>query len=383
MFNGCSELRYLNFRSAKLSTDFIELISNLTSNILICLNNELNQNFLLEEQRINCHNNDNNIISNNNVTELRCYMNNSLMENNTKFICEICGHNYFMKYNNSKEANNIYINYYETPKGYYLDENYYFYKLCYNYCKTCNINGNDTHHNCIECNDNYNYESNISNYKNCYLNNPNGIITDTIINTFKSEITNSIIDNNSQLISIDTIINTYKETNTNNKQKKENRREIIEDSINDIFNELNITDIDNGKDKKIAEKDLTIILTSTHNQKNNEDKNNITMNLGQCEDILKKEYNISNNDSLYILQIISEEEGMKIPKIEYEVYYPLNNSNKLTKLDLTLCKDTKIEISIVVNINGSLDKYNSSSDYYNDICSKTTSESGTDISLKD
>ena len=42
----------------------------------------------------------------------------------------------------------------------------YLYKLCYNSCKTCDINGNDTYHNCIECNDNYNYESNFSNYKN-------------------------------------------------------------------------------------------------------------------------------------------------------------------------------------------------------------------------
>ena len=46
------------------------------------------------------------------------------------------------------------------------------------------------------------------------------------------------------------------------------------------------------------------------------------MNLGECESILKKNYNISNDDSLCILQIISEEEGMKITKIEYEVYYP-------------------------------------------------------------
>ena len=43
------------------------------------------------------------------------------------------------------------------------------------------------------------------------------------------------------------------------------------------------------------------------------------MDLGECENILKSYYNISNNNSLYILQIISEEEGMKIPKIEYEV----------------------------------------------------------------
>jgi len=38
---------------------------------------------------------------------------------------------------------------------------------------------------------------------------------------------------------------------------------------------------------------------------------------------------------------------------------------------------------ISVKINGSIDKYNSNSDYYNNICYKTTSESGTDISLKD
>ena len=107
------------------------------------------------------------------------------------------------------------------------------------------------------------------------------------------------------------------------------------------------------------------------------------MNLGQCENLLKNDYNISQNDSLYILQIISEEEGMKIPKIEYEIYYPLNGGNNLTKLNLTSCKDTKIEISIAVKINDKIDKYNLSSDYYNDICSRTTSESGTDISLKD
>ena len=90
---------------------------------------------------------------------------------------------------------------------------------------------------------------------------------------------------------------------------------------------------------------------------------------------------------MYILQVISEEEGMKIPKIEYEVYYPLYSIKNLTKLDLSLCQGSKIEISIAVKIavkiDDDLDKYNASSDYYNDICSKTTSESGTDISLKD
>ena len=75
---------------------------------------------------------------------------------------------------------------------------------------------------------------------------------------------------------------------------------------------------------------------------------------------------------------------MKIPKIEYEVYYPLYG-NDLIKLNLSICKNMKIDISIPININinDDLNKYNPSSDYYNDICSKTTSESGTDITLKD
>ena len=161
-----------------------------------------------------------------------------------------------------------------------------------------------------------------------------------------------------------------------------NRTEIIQHIIDDLIKDFNMTELDNGEDKKSVDKNKVIILTSTNNQKNNEEKNNITMNLGECENKLKNDYNISYNNSLYILQIITEEEGMKIPKIEYEVYYPLNGNN-ITKLNLTTCKDTKIEISIKVKINDSLDKYNPKSDYYNDICYTSTSESGTDISLKD
>ena len=64
------------------------------------------------------------------------------------------------------------------------------------------------------------------------------------------------------------------------------------------------------------------------------------------------------------------------------IYYPFTENN-LTKLNLVSCKDTKIEISISVKISESLDKYNPKSDYYNDICSTTTSDYGTDITLED
>ena len=72
---------------------------------------------------------------------------------------------------------------------------------------------------------------------------------------------------------------------------------------------------------------------------------------------------------------------MKIPKIEYEAYYLFNNN--LTKLNLTSREGTKIEISILVESNDTLDKYKSKSEYYNNICSQATSDSGTDINLQD
>ena len=63
-------------------------------------------------------------------------------------------------------------------------------------------------------------------------------------------------------------------------------------------------------------------------------------------------------------------DNMKIPRIEYEVYYPFNN--KLKKLNLTTCQNMHLYINIPIIINNNIDKYNISSRYYNDICYKDT-----------
>ena len=141
--------------------------------------------------------------------------------------------------------------------------------------------------------------------------------------------------------------------------------------------------MENGNDEEIKEENIIITLTTTLNQKNNENINKTTINLGECESKLKWYYNISINDSLYMIKLDKKEEGMKIPKIEYEVYYPFNSSNNLTKLNLSICRNNKIEISIPVIIKESLDKYNISSKYYNDICITATSKHSADITLLD
>ena len=76
------------------------------------------------------------------------------------------------------------------------------------------------------------------------------------------------------------------------------------------------------------------------------------------------------------------QEGMSIPKIEYSVYCKLPGKN-LEKLNLSVCENSKLFLSVPVAISDNIDKLNSRSDYYNDKCYKSTSNSGTDISLKD
>ena len=107
----------------------------------------------------------------------------------------------------------------------------------------------------------------------------------------------------------------------------------------------------------------------------------ITIDIGECESSIRQVYNLSN-ETLYIKMLEIKQEGMKIPKIEYDIYSKLNNEN-LTKLNLDSCQNNKISLLMPVNNKSNLDKLNSSSDYYNDVCYIATSDSGTDITLND
>ena len=107
-----------------------------------------------------------------------------------------------------------------------------------------------------------------------------------------------------------------------------------------------------------------------------------SIDLGECEIELRKYYNISKDNKLYIKKIDVEQSGFQIPKVEYDIYSKLNDSN-LINLDKLICSNIKVNIIVPIKINESLDILNSSSGYYNDICYIATSDSGTDISLKD
>ena len=62
---------------------------------------------------------------------------------------------------------------------------------------------------------------------------------------------------------------------------------------------------------------------------------------------IKEKNKIPTKENLYILKVDILIDNN--PKVEYEVYYPFT-PNKLTKLDLSVCKDIEIGISIPIEI---------------------------------
>ena len=178
--------------------------------------------------------------------------------------------------------------------------------------------------------------------------------------------------------------------NQKEEQKEEQKKEEIKyyDTIMNKSEEIFTSDyydtlnIDKGEKEVISVDKVTIIFKTTQDSKNDTNDNLTSIDLGECETLLRNYYNISKNEFIYLKQTEVEQEGIQIKKVECNVYAKLSNSN-LIKLNLSVCKDTKMILSVPIKISESLDKLNISSGYYNDICYVTTSDSGTDITLED
>ena len=172
---------------------------------------------------------------------------------------------------------------------------------------------------------------------------------------------------------------TYNIDNINSTIKDEIINKIRDDIINRKINLTNL--IDGDKEDLIVKKDnIYHQITSTENQKNKVYDDISTIHLGECEDILKKIYNIDKNLPLIIYKIDYYVPGVMIPVIGYNIFHPTNN----TKLDLKYCKDYIINFNIPVDIDeDNLFKYDPNSEYYTDECFPYTTNNGTDILLSD
>ena len=332
MFLNCSSLTTLNLSSFDTSK-----VSNMTNMFKGCYNNLLY-----------CINDDNN--GQNKL--LSTLIDNSFLNNNCSQLCLLKNKKYiFVK---EKCLINCY------------DDNIYKYEyenICYSSCPNGTKNSMNYEYICIK-----DYPTVIATTNIIY-----DVRDITIINGLDHSSYSYITD-------INYFINLCK-INDNMTTKDDIINKIRDELDKGKLDQLIQNYIEQEKDDLLAEENNIIYqITSTYNQNNKEYNNISTINLGECESLLRFHNNISNDTTLLIFKVDIMEEGLLIPIIEYEVY----NSETKQKLSLDICKDTKINISIPVFIDeNDLFKYNISSDYYNDICFPYTSNEKTDIILDD
>ena len=145
--------------------------------------------------------------------------------------------------------------------------------------------------------------------------------------------------------------------------------------LSDVINE-------NKKDYIIEQNDIIYQITSSYNQKNKVYDNISTIDLGECENILKSESNMNEDDNLIILKIDYLMEGLNIPIIRYNIFNP----NTKSHLDLNLCNNEKINYNIPVSISINEDDlyiYNPESEYYNNLCFSYNTSNTVDKTLYD
>ena len=128
--------------------------------------------------------------------------------------------------------------------------------------------------------------------------------------------------------------------------------------------EINSSYLENGNYFIVESPDARFIISKLE-----EKEELITIvDLGLCEDKLRENMNLLKINSLYILYVELNEDGMAVPRTEFELYYK-TKKNDFKYLDLHICKDMVINKYISINISKfDIDKYNSISGFYNDIC---------------
>ena len=344
-------------------------------------------------------------------------------------LCLSCNNSnkYYGKYNIFYQ-NPSFKDCFKSPKGFYLDPIDSLYKTCYNSCSSCDKNGIEEKHNCVECKQDYKFELKLNSYFNCYSQCPYYYyIEDNYDDYTKYKCTsnlecpdnyNKLIQNLSKCIDKCENENNYKyeyknqcfndcpegtiknnisesnqkyfykpicdmeepfeiikeqncvkyctieELNNNmcifnfkSNNKSNSNEDILIKNLEKYFTseDYNTSKIEQGEEEIYQEDSFTITFTSSENQKNIINNNMTNIDLGQCEIELRKFYNLSDDKILFMRKIDIYMPGMKIPKVIFDVYCKLNDTN-LIKLDLSICQNTRVEISIPIKITENLDK---------------------------
>ena len=156
--------------------------------------------------------------------------------------------------------------------------------------------------------------------------------------------------------------------------------EIIESVLNNSFEDITIEGYNS-----------TYQISTTKNQKLNNNNEISTIDLKECEKILKESRNLSENISLILLKEELKLNISSLTKVEYEVYDPVSR----TQLNLDECKGNSITINTPIEIDDDTlqlyknleylgyNPFDLNDPFYNDECTLFTTETGTDMILTD
>ena len=194
----------------------------------------------------------------------------------------------------------------------------------------------------------------------------------------------------------DSITSIITNNNINNKLNCSNDEIMNNKCINGNININQIDEIktellkNNNSNILIKSENITIQITTSEEQKKDIPEVS-SIDLGECENLLKDHYNISRDESLIIFKIDIKTEDLSSTYVKYEIYDP----KKEKKLKLDICKDAPISISVPVILDKNLDSiydsfaesgyniFNENDSFYQDICSTYTTANGTDMLLSD
>ena len=271
------------------------------------------------------------------------------------------------------------------------------FKACYHSCHNCSEdinNSNKTNHNCIKCRNNY-YPS-PENNNNCYT------IEEKKLNWYfdqvKSEFglchedCNSCTGPTEYNCSTENILNLDKLIDSNI-------------TVNDFKNHIkdDITSYVNSSKVINGSNFLAVILSSDDMNPEEQLKKGISaFDLGNCTNVLKEYYNISQEENLIILNMETkndesqknnnDDKSFNLGKItQLEIY---DYSGR--KLNLSVCKEDIKIMKYIGNVEGKLDMdsaeslsnqgidvFNANDDFFNDICHQFDNSDGKDIILTD
>ena len=233
-------------------------------------------------------------------------------------------------------------------------------------------------------------------------------MTEKVTETFTEEITEVTTESITEKITEEKTENIQKKTDKITEELKSEKEcskaDIInnecstglmtEEQIGQLYNQLkdNILTSDyKGENKIIKTENVIFQISTLDDQKNSDNPDVSSIDLGDCENELKKSSGIPEEMSLIVFKTDIKTEDLTQTFVQYEIYDPRN----MNPLDLSICKDKKISVSTPVKLdsstsslyddlkNSGYDLFNENDDFYTDICSIYTSSNGTDMTLAD